>query len=138
MVARELVGTVCPKDETDETVLSVSANTSVAVTGAPICQLVTVRDDETLTIGNQGFECDFSCGEHWDDDFTNAPNDLVGTVRMAFTKAQNFGAPPAIGVEASYFLPSQPALATSFSRHFSAGDYVLHVTIREVMVGTPP
>jgi hypothetical protein len=72
-----------------------------------------------------------------DDSFLDAPNDRMGVVHMAFTSAENFGAPASIGQTANYQFLSQPDLGTIKSRHFSAGDYRMTVSITEAAVGIP-
>jgi hypothetical protein len=133
-------GSECEGDDQDEVVLfgSVNAMTVRIDQSAKTCLpfAVPIRDEETLDIRTQGFECDFSCAEHWDDDFVNAPNDVVGTTHMAFTSNENFGV-PAVGVPATFSILSQPELTTTKSRHFSAGDYRMAVTLTEAAAGVP-
>jgi hypothetical protein len=131
------VGAICDKDDHhDEVVMYATVNgTTLRMqdTGQTCLPVVRVRADETLSVGTNGYECDWSCDEHWDDDFIASPNDRIGTVQMAFTSAQNFGAPAALGSTATYTQLSQPDLTTAKSRHFSAGDYRLTVTITEAI-----
>jgi hypothetical protein len=123
----------CESDDDDELVVYASiGNKYVRIpntnTTGPV--LVDVRADETLTISTQGFECDLSCGERWDDEFTEAPNDRIGTTKMAFTATENFGARP--GQPTTYRLFSQPDLTTPRARELTARDYNAEVTISEV------
>jgi hypothetical protein len=91
------------------------------------CLDVKVYPGDTLRVGSHGFECDFSCGEHWDDpDGISVMDDHIGTTSGAFTEAQNFG----VG-GGPYVLSSQPDLSTPRSRQVTANDYSLHVTITE-------
>jgi hypothetical protein len=55
---------------------------------------------------------------------------------MAFTSNENFGV-PAVGVPATFSILSQPELTTTKSRHFSAGDYRMAVTLTEAAAGVP-
>jgi hypothetical protein len=123
----------CESDDDDELVVYASiGNKYVRIpntnTTGPV--LIDVRADETLTITTGGFECDLSCGERWDDEFTEAPNDRIGTTKMAFTAAENFGARP--GQSTKYVLFSQPDLTTPRARELTAADYTAEVTISEV------
>jgi hypothetical protein len=119
----------CTSDDDDELVVYASVNNRTlripnSNTTGPI--LVDLRADETLTISTGGFECDLSCGERWDDEFTEAPNDRIGTTKMAFT-GPSFGASPTL----TYRLASQADLTTPRSRELSRRDYSVEVTIRE-------
>jgi hypothetical protein len=91
------------------------------------CLITPVYSGDTLAIGTHGFECDFSCGEHWHDDFVIAPDDRIGKTRAAFTEEQNWGLQN--GGPGTYVLTSQPDLATPISRKKSAGDYRMTITV---------
>jgi hypothetical protein len=84
-----------------------------------------VSDNQALHIGSHGFECDFSCGERWDDDLNNAADDSIGWIQAIFP-------PPTFGVRTEpYFLLAQPTLTTGRSRLMTIRDYTMKVTITD-------
>jgi hypothetical protein len=97
------------------------------------CLPVTVFSGDTLAIGSHGFECDFSCGEHWGDpEFANASDDRIGWTSAAFTEQQNWGVQGGgTGSPGTYVLVSQPDLATVRSRTGTQADYKMTVTIQD-------
>jgi hypothetical protein len=126
---------LCDTDTRQELVTWITANgqSRLYVDGGDNCLSLNVYPDDTLTVGSHGFECDFSCGEHWDDDFTAAADDRIGFTRASFTQNMNWGLPGVslggITFTGTYRLTSQPDLATTKSRQSSAGDYTMTVTI---------
>jgi hypothetical protein len=126
----------CSTDTRQELVTWISANgqSRLYADGGDNCLAVNLYPDDTLAISSHGFECDFSCGEHWDDDFTAAADDRIGFTRASFTADQNWGLPGGTTstgqtLSGTYTLTSQPDLATINSRQKSAGDYTMTVTI---------
>lgn len=83
-----------------------------------------VDGDQTLRISAAGYECDLSCGEKWDDDLTESPNDRIGTVTQLFDSVSSFG------LGAGFTVYSQPV--TGFSKRATQGtqsDYRLSFII---------
>jgi hypothetical protein len=124
-----VVGFDCCDDNKPQelvTWITVNGRSRLYVDGGTNCLTTSVYAGDTLSIGSHGFECDFSCGERWDDDFATAPDDRIGTTRAAFTENENWGLSPG-----TYTLTSQPDLATAKSRSSSAGDYKMTITISQ-------
>ena len=79
-----------------------------------------------MRVGSHGFECDLSCGEHWDDpDVARSADDRIGTTSFAFTEATNWG------IGGDYTVFSQPDLTTLRSRDGTVADYRMRITITE-------
>ena len=90
------------------------------------CLQVNVFDGETLTIGSKGFECDFSCGERWQDsNFAMAPDSRTGFTKAALEPGQ-------LGLVTSFTLFSQPDLETHDARGNTHNDYKMTVTVQEL------
>jgi hypothetical protein len=99
----------------------------------PNCVSVWVTDQDTLNVSAHGYECDLSCREHWDDDFTEAPDDRPGRAFAAFDASHNFGAPPNFGVPSLFHVVrAQGELSTEKSRR--GGAYAFLFTIQEMPV----
>ena len=118
----------CDKDTSEELVTWVTAGDQAKIMeDGNNCLNVRVFPGDTLRIGSHGFECDFSCGERWDDpEFGMSSDERIGTTSIAFTEATNWG----IGGQ-GHDVWSQPDLATQWARDHTANDYRLHVTITE-------
>jgi len=120
----------CDKNIPEELVLWLTVNGEAKLFSQTEdnCIRVSVTSGETLRIGTHGFECDFSCGERWQDsDFANGADDRIGTINLAFTEQQNFGLLPNGGL-ARYVVSSQPDLATDRSRRHLA-DYRMGISV---------
>jgi hypothetical protein len=125
-------GGCCQVDTTDDLVTYVTAadQTRLYAEGGSNCLRVSMWKGDTLHVGSHGFECDFSCGERWDDpDFAGAADERIGVTRAAFTAARNFGASGG-----PYTLLSQPDLGTAYSRTQTNRDYKMTVTVTEVVI----
>jgi hypothetical protein len=123
-------GLTCDSDDSQELVTYITAQdqTKIYVDNAANCLDLKLYPGTTLAIGSHGYECDFSCGERWDDDFSASADDRIGFTRLSFTADQNFGA-EGTGYPGSYTVRSQPDLTTRRSRSGTAGDYSMTIQI---------
>ena len=88
--------------------------------GAYITAPLNVTTDQIVRITVNGYECDLSCGEVWDDSPTGVPNDRIGNVLQVFDLANNFG------LGRTYGVYSQPTIgASTRADRDTQGDYKL-------------
>jgi hypothetical protein len=134
-IAQGILSLSCESDHDQELVTYITANdqTKLYAENNDNCFTVPLATTDTLNLSAHGFECDMSCGEHWDDLFTLAPDDRVGWIRAAFRwLPDNFGAPITPGVTGVYTLKSQPDLGTPLARSQSFADYQMTIRIKQV------
>lgn len=130
LIGHDARGALCflgGDDYSDEKITYVSANgqTKLYSPADNNCLTVGVEAGEKLHLGAHGFECDFSCGELWDEESIGLANDRVGTIDLAIPLGQDVRLPITITAL------SQANNDSKRSRLITGGDYKMAITISD-------